>query len=442
MLKYLNYQFLGVCAQIRIHIVLIRISNIMLSTIVSPIWYQVAIYYNTNDYDLNWLVGWYFIGPILFCFPFNAIIIYNYGLSQILSSICSSIGLWILVSVKRDFQLGMLGFIFLGIGEAFCCQTPLCIKLNKKQTYQKFGLIRTNVYLLHLWDNMQIMQDVQLDMWFHFIIFLELQVDISKIRMMKLNLMHDMKILYLLMLFLLLLLSLLVSYRSSPHVIPQIRFKLEILFGSHQKRFVLIREHFWILFQYQHVFYCIISLVIGVSWCYIVLFGNQQYYVDYTPEEICLTYVTFSVGQLIAALICSYKLNSQSQKGLQQTYDTFIKFTISLGFLFLVAENLTFEFLPFQLVIIVNLFIGAGLGGVYSILLESLMEKHYPVQELAISSLLVVVACALSYFILMISIIPQFLTYGFYISCFFMIPSFCYILVFYKTKYTRFEYES
>jgi len=42
------------------------------------------------------------------------------------------------------------------------------------------------------------------------------------------------------------------------------------------------------------------------------------------------------------------------------------------------AENLTFEFLPFQLVILMNFFIGAGLGGIYSILLESLMEKHYP----------------------------------------------------------------
>jgi FLVCR family feline leukemia virus subgroup C receptor-related protein len=35
--------------------------------------------------------------------------------------------------------------------------------------------------------------------------------------------------------------------------------------------------------------------------------------------------------------------------------------------------------LPFSLTAIFNFFIGAGLGGTYSILLESLMEKHYPV---------------------------------------------------------------
>ena len=40
-----------------------------------------------------------------------------------------------------------------------------------------------------------------------------------------------------------------------------------------------------------------------------------------------------------------------------------------------------------------NFLIGAGLGGLYSVLLESLMEKHYPAQELVISALLEIIAC-------------------------------------------------
>ncbi|CAD8189562.1 unnamed protein product [Paramecium octaurelia] len=394
------------------------ISNIMLSTIVSPIWYQVAIYYNTNDYDLNWLVGWYFIGPILFCFPFNAIIIYNYGLSQILSCICSSIGLWILVSVKRDFSLGMLGFAFLGIGEAFYCQTPLYLSKiwfdSDERIFTTFvGQYANNVgcligYVVSFYYFFGIDDEVEFNTRYENLVFVNAVFATSTI-----------------------IISL-ISLKSPRNSLDKVQIRDSI--WTSLRKICSQKETFLDIAS--------VSTFIGISWCYIVLFGNQQYYVDYTPEEICLTYVTFSVGQLIAALICSYKLNSQTQKGLQQTYDTFIKFTISLGFLFLIAENLAFEFLPFQLVIMVNLFIGAGLGGIYSILLESLMEKHYPVQELAISSLLVVVACALSFLIIMISIIPQFLTYGFYISCFFMIPSFCYILVFYKTKYTRFEYES
>lgn len=41
-------------------------------------------------------------------------------------------------------------------------------------------------------------------------------------------------------------------------------------------------------------------------------------------------------------------------------------------------EILFNEYLPFPIICILNIFIGCGLGGLYSILLESLMEKHYP----------------------------------------------------------------
>ncbi|CAD8052995.1 unnamed protein product [Paramecium primaurelia] len=394
------------------------ISNIMLSTIVSPIWYQVAIYYNTNDYDLNWIVGWYYFGPILFCFPFNAIIIYNYGLSQILSCICSSIGLWILVSVKRDFQLGMLGFAFLGIGEALYCQTPLYLS---KIWFNADERIFTT-FVAQYANNVGCLIGYLVSFYYFFEIYDEIEFNIRFENLIFIN----------------------AILATSTIIISFISLKSP--YNSLDK--IQIRDSIWVslkkICSQWETFLDVasVSTFIGISWCYILLFGTQQYYMQYTPEEICLTNVTFSIGQLIAALICSYKLNSQSQKGLQQTYDTFIKFTISLGFFFLMAENLTFEFLPFQLVILMNFFIGAGLGGIYSILLESLMEKHYPAQELAISTLLVVVACALSFSIGMISIIPQFLTYGFYISCFFMIPSFCYILVFYKTKYKRFEFEA
>lgn len=60
-------------------------------------------------------------------------------------------------------------------------------------------------------------------------------------------------------------------------------------------------------------------------------------------------------------------------------YDKFIKKTLGIEFSFLSIELLIFENLPFTMVTISNFVIGAGLGGLYSVLLESLMEKHYPV---------------------------------------------------------------
>jgi FLVCR family feline leukemia virus subgroup C receptor-related protein len=32
-----------------------------------------------------------------------------------------------------------------------------------------------------------------------------------------------------------------------------------------------------------------------------------------------------------------------------------------------------------EVIAIINIFVGGGLGGLYSVFLESLMEKHYPI---------------------------------------------------------------
>jgi FLVCR family feline leukemia virus subgroup C receptor-related protein len=44
-----------------------------------------------------------------------------------------------------------------------------------------------------------------------------------------------------------------------------------------------------------------------------------------------------------------------------------------------VVELLFFELMNVPILVIFNFVIGAGLGGIYSVLLESLMEKHFPV---------------------------------------------------------------
>lgn len=80
---------------------------------------------------------------------------------------------------------------------------------------------------------------------------------------------------------------------------------------------------------------------------------------------------------------------------MQLNFDIYIKGTISIGYWSLVLEILFFETMPFTLLLMLNFLIGAGLGGLYSVLLESLMEKHFPVQELAIGTILSAVACVI-----------------------------------------------
>lgn len=85
---------------------------------VSPIWSFVALYFNTNDYDMNWLTNWYYFGPMVFAFCLNPLTLYNYGISQIASCTFTAIGYWILYFSFHSFTLGMLGFIFLALGNS------------------------------------------------------------------------------------------------------------------------------------------------------------------------------------------------------------------------------------------------------------------------------------------------------------------------------------
>jgi FLVCR family feline leukemia virus subgroup C receptor-related protein len=65
---------------------------------------------------------------------------------------------------------------------------------------------------------------------------------------------------------------------------------------------------------------------------------------------------------------------------------------LGIGFGFLSIEIVLYNYLPPFLLAIFNFFIGAGTGGLYSLFLESLMEKYYPIQELTIGTVLFIVA--------------------------------------------------
>ncbi|CAD8083024.1 unnamed protein product [Paramecium sonneborni] len=393
------------------------ISSVFLFNAFSPIWSQVAIYYKTTDYNLNWFSNCYFVLPIILTLFLNPIILKYYGWTQISSCLATSIGLWIIYTAERNYYIGLLGFIFIGLGQSFYFHVPLHLsKLwfepDERIVSTFIGQYSSNIGLL--------LGYVVSSIYFYD------EVDQNQFNQKFSNIIYFNAIL---------------ATISVPLSIITLSKPREL-----QNR-MLIRENLWksikiICSNKESIFDILsVSAFIGYGWCYPTLFSVQQIMIGQTTLDIIINSINFQIGQILAAFISTSRLQKQASQGLQLSYDKLIKQILSAGFLFLVIEILIYENLPYFLLVGSNLIIGAGLGGLYSVLLESLMEKHYPAQELAISSLLEIAACAFALFITMILVIPEFLQFGFQIYSFIMILPFCYIYVFYNTNFKRFEYE-
>ncbi|CAD8082888.1 unnamed protein product [Paramecium sonneborni] len=393
-------------------------SNIFMFTGLSPIWSQVAIYYGTTDYDLNWFPNMYYITLMSVSFLFNPIIIKFFGISQILSCCFTSLGLWLLLYGKQNYQLGLLSFAFIGLGEALYYQVPL--HLSKLWFTHDQRIIST--FIAQYSNNIGMLLGYTISSSYFYEIVDENEFNIRFENFIFFNA-------------ILATIALVFNFTtlktpSLQHDVIEIRLSI----WESLSKIIMAEEAAFDILS--------ISSFIGLSWCYTMLFGTQQYYLGQTFLQVTQTSIYFQVGQIVAATYCTWKLQKQSKAGIQQDYDIYIKTVISLGFWLLVFEIILFEDIPFIILIFINFFIGAGLGGLYSVLLEALMEKHFPVHELAIGSIFAAVACAVSITITMTLVIPKFLEYGFQISCYLMIIPFCYIAVFYKTHFKRFEAEA
>ncbi|CAK74058.1 unnamed protein product (macronuclear) [Paramecium tetraurelia] len=409
-------------------------SNIFLFTGLSPIWSQVAIYYGTTDYDLNWFTNMYYITLMSSAFLFNPLIIKYFGISQLLSCCFTSLGLWLLLYVKQDYLLGLVSLGLISLGESLYFQVPLrktykiIIDLSKLWFAHDQRIISTFIAQYSSNVGMLISYTIS-SLYFQDI------VDESEFNTRYENLILFNAI------FATIALVFNLSTLKTPsqhHDIVEIRLTI----WESLSKLVMSEESVFDILS--------ISSFIGLSWCYTMLLGTQQYYQGQSFLEVTQTSIYFQVGQIVAGTYCTWKLQKQSKAGIQQDYDSYIKTMISLGFWLLVFEIILFEDIPFIILVFINFFIGAGIGGIYSVLLEALMEKHFPVQELAIGTIFAAVASVIyhnqkqvvSITITMTLVIPKFLEYGFQISCYLMIIPFCYIAVFYKTQFKRFEAEA
>ncbi|CAD8171064.1 unnamed protein product [Paramecium pentaurelia] len=394
------------------------ISNIFIYSALTPIWSSVAIYYNVTDYDLNWFPNMYFISLFTTTFGFNPLILKYFGQSQIFSCILTTAGLWILLISGNNFTMGLLSFAILGLGESLYYQVPLHLSKiwfpHEERALSTFiGQYSSNVGIL-------------LGYIISFYYFYDV-VDENEFQTRYQNIIFTTAI-----------------FASLVLVCNLITLKKPI----NQKDSIQIRDPLWVSIKKictaeEAVFDLLsFSVFIGVGWSYSALFNIQQYNIGQTPIELFETNICYQVGGISIALFYTLKLHSQSQHGLQQSYDLYMKYIVSIGFWSLAIEILIFDQVPLWILQILNFLIGCGFGGYYSILLESLQEKHFPAQELAIGSVLSGVACIASVLVIMIFGLPEFQKYGFQISCYLLIMPFCFIIVFYKTSFKRFEQEA
>ncbi|CAD8082890.1 unnamed protein product [Paramecium sonneborni] len=394
------------------------ISNIFIFSALAPIWSSVAKYYNVTDYDLNWFSSMYFISLFTSTFGFNPLILKYFGYSQIFSCIFTTSGLWILLISGGNFTMGLLCFCLLGLGESLYYQVPLHLSKiwfpHEERALTTFiGQYSSNVGIL-------------LAYIISFVYFYEV-IDEIEFKTKYENIIQSNAI-----------------FASLVLVCNLITLKKPI----NQKDSIQIRDPLWLSIkkictaEESLLDLLSFSVLIGVGWSYSTLFNIQQYSIGYTAIELFETNVCYQVGGISIASIYTWKLYSQSKHGLQQSYDKYMKLIVSIGFWSLAIEIIIFDQVPFWILQILNFLIGCGFGGYYSILLESLQEKHFPAQELAIGSVLCGVACIASVLVIMILGLPEFQKYGFQISCFLIIMPFCFIVVFYKTSFKRFEQEA
>ncbi|CAD8189566.1 unnamed protein product [Paramecium octaurelia] len=394
------------------------ISNIFIYSALTPIWSSVAIYYNVTDYDLNWFSNMYFISLFTTTFGFNPFILKYFGQSQIFSCILTTSALWILLISGNNFTMGLLCFALLGLGESLYYQVPL--HLSKIWFPHEERALST--FIGQYSNSIGILISTIISFYYFYEV-----VDENEFQTRYQNLIFATAV-----------------FASIVLVCNLITLKKPI----NQKDSIQIRDSLWISMKKictaeEAIFDLLsFSVFIGVGWSYSALFNIQQYNIGYTTLELFQTNVCYQIGGILIAAFYTWKLHSQSQHGLQQSYDKYMKYIVSIGFWALAIEIIIFDQVPFLILEILNFLVGCGFGGYYSILLESLQEKHFPAQELAIGSVLSAVSCIASVLVIMILGLPEFQKYGFQISCYLLIMPFCFILVFYKTQFKRFEQEA
>ncbi|CAD8118022.1 unnamed protein product [Paramecium sonneborni] len=390
-------------------------SNVLGFVSYSPVWLNAAIYYDVEANDLYWIGNLYYITFFVFGPPFIPLLEKRLDLCLQVSSILTAAGAWMVWFGKQSFFMCLVGYFFVGVSEALFLAVPVYLSEIWFTAYDRTlatclgsyatlaGIMASYTYSsFQFWDliDQEIINIKIEEMNFIIAILNTICVPFCFIFIRNTN---------------------------------QIARNVEENLGFFKQFFEIFRIEEFLLDLLAF------AMFIGISWVYISVISLQLYPFGYTQLEVGIAGIFFTGSGIIAGIWISFKLDLQTRQGKLPDYDIIIKYTTSMGFLALLLLAFLISYLPFWVLIILNIMNGIGLNVIYPIAIEAFVEKLYPLKSLIVSTWILGIANILGFALNYILVLPTIIDYGIWLSLLILTPFQLYFLLFYKSKFRRFE---
>ncbi|CAD8194433.1 unnamed protein product [Paramecium pentaurelia] len=390
-------------------------SNVLGFVSYSPISNNAANYYQISLNDLFWIGNMYYITFFIFGPLFIPLLEKRLDLCLKLASILTTLGTWIVWVAQSNYVVCLIGYFFVGISEAFYLGVPVYLSEVWFTAYDRtlatcFGSYATlsGIMISYTYSS------------FYFFGIEEQHVVDDKIN--NLN-----------------LIIAILNSLSIPICFILIKYKNQLgkLTEENNKFF----SQFFNIFQKEEFFLDLLafSIFIGISWVYISVISLQLYIFGFTQLEVGITGIFFTGSGILAGIWCSFKLDQEAKQGKQPNYDIFIKITTLIGFFAILLEAFTIQYLSIWALILLNIFNGIGLNVIYPLAIEAFVEKLYPIKSLIVATWVFGFANLLGFALNYLLILPVIMEYGLWLTLAILTPFELYFILFYKSRYRRFE---
>ncbi|CAD8095874.1 unnamed protein product [Paramecium primaurelia] len=392
-----------------------RFANVLGFVSYSPVWLNAAIYYDVEANDLYWIGNLYYITFFVFGPPFIPLLEKRLDLCLQVASILTAAGAWIIWIGKQSFFMCLVGYFFVGVSEALFLAVPVYLSEVWFTAYD-----RTLATCLGSYATLAGIMASYTYSSFQFWDLIDQEIINIKI--------EDMNFIIAILNTICVPLCFLFIRNTNQRTRN----------GEENVKFF---QQFFDIFRIEEFSLDLLAfaMFIGISWVYISVISLQLYPFGYTQLEIGITGIFFTGSGIIAGIWISFKLDQQARQGKQPDYDTIIRYTTLMGFLALLIQAFLIQYLPFWLLIILNIFNGIGLNVIYPIAIEAFVEKLYPLKSLIVSTWILGIANVLGFALNYILVLPTILEYGIWLSLLILTPFQLYFILFYKSKFRRFE---
>ncbi|CAD8114029.1 unnamed protein product [Paramecium sonneborni] len=395
-------------------------SNVLGFVSYSPISNNAAFYYSISLNDLFWIGNMYYITFFIFGPLFIPLLEKRLDLCLKLSSILTTLGTWIIWIAESNYAtfLWELAKPFIQVYQFVSLQLFIQIKDLSEVWFTAYD--RTLATCFGSYATLAGIMVSYTYSSFYFSGFEEQNTVNHKIN--NLN-----------------LIIAILNSLSIPICFIFIKYKHQS--GKQTEDNIKFFYQFFNIFKNEEFFLDLMafSFFIGISWVYISIISLQLYIFGFTQLEVGITGIFFTGSGILAGIWCSFKLDQEAKQGKQPNYDIFIKITTLIGFFALLLEAFTIQYLSIYALILLNIFNGIGLNVIYPVAIEAFVEKLYPMKSLIVATWVFGLANLLGFALNYLLIFPVLMEYGLWLTLAILTPFELYFILFYKSRYRRFE---